>query len=60
MAKVDLASGEIEKEINTNCEKCVHLENCEIGQKMYCKTIYAHCRNFEEAESEEKQNEFTH
>lgn len=54
MAKVDLASGEIEEEINTDCKKCVHFVSCESGRQIYVKSCGVNCRSFEEAESEEK------
>ena len=50
MAKVDLASGEIEKEVNTDCNKCVHLVTCESGKQIYVKSCGVNCRSFEEAE----------
>lgn len=50
MAKVDLASGEIEKTVNTDCNKCVHLVTCESGKQRYKNASGVNCRSFEEAE----------
>ena len=48
MAKVDMASGEIEEPRNTDCTKCVHLENCESGKQRHSKSSGVNCRSFEE------------
>ena len=47
MAKVDIASGEIEKEVSTDCTKCKYFESCESGKQRYSKLSGVNCRSFE-------------